>query len=80
MCNGCRGVVRYSVLSPQASAVSELKWQQLENIKAAMHKDSTYQNVTAQQLQQLMPIRVISLARAKERRAAIIKSLKAAGG
>lgn len=79
-CAGCRAAVRYSVSSPQASIAADLRWKRVEDVKATMPKDSAYQNVTAQQLQQLMPIRVISLARAKERRAAMIKGLQAAGG
>jgi hypothetical protein len=58
---------------------AEEKWKDLEAAKRVMPKDSTYQNMTAHQLRTALPVRVISLARAAERRATTIKGLSAAG-
>lgn len=54
-------------------------WQQVEACKQALPKDSTYQNLTASQLQQQLPVWVISLRRATERRQNMVLQLKQAG-
>ncbi|WIA23889.1 hypothetical protein OEZ85_013539 [Tetradesmus obliquus] len=66
-----RGVLRVKV--------PESKWKELEKAKRSMPKDTTYQNMTAQQLREELPVWVISLARATERRTTVRKVLEAAG-
>uniref|UniRef100_A0A383VT41 Glycosyl transferase family 25 domain-containing protein n=1 Tax=Tetradesmus obliquus TaxID=3088 RepID=A0A383VT41_TETOB len=66
-----RGVLRVKV--------PESKWKELEKAKRSMPQDTTYQNMTAQQLREELPVRVISLARATERRTTVSKILEAAG-
>lgn len=54
-------------------------WQPLETIKAAMPRTQLFDGWTVDTLQQELPIWVISLKRAKERRQAMIKGLETAG-
>ncbi|KAF6254370.1 hypothetical protein COO60DRAFT_1627904 [Scenedesmus sp. NREL 46B-D3] len=58
---------------------AERKWNDMETAKRHMPKDSTYQDMTPEQLRQQLPIRVVSLARETDRRTAITKTLAAAG-
>jgi hypothetical protein len=50
-----------------------------EAIKASMPRTTYFEGWTVDTLQKELPIWVLSLARAKDRREAIIKELKAAG-
>lgn len=64
---------------PQNAVEAQRKWQDVEALKLRLPVDSTYRNMTSQELQQHMPVRVISLARAVERRQTILRSLETAG-
>lgn len=57
----------------------ETVWEQREAIKASMPRTTYFEGWTVQTLQQELPIWMLSLARAKDRRQAMIKELDAAG-
>jgi hypothetical protein len=67
----CRGVVRLKV--------SSNAYEQAEAIKASMPRTTYFEGWTVDTLQQELPIWVLSLARAKDRRETMIKQLTAAG-
>lgn len=76
-----RGTLRWDVHNGCCDVERKLalKWQERESAKQHMRKDSTYQDITATQLQQQLAIRVVSLVRAQERRVSVTKVLDAAG-
>jgi hypothetical protein len=57
----------------------ETVWKEREALKASMPRTTYFEGWTVDTLQQELPIWVLSLARAKDRRAAMIEELKAAG-
>lgn len=59
--------------------LSEQEWEHVEAAKAALPKDPFFQSLTAEQLQKEIPVRVISLRRAVERRQEMVKQLTGAG-
>jgi phosphoketolase len=73
----CRGALRVDIHTGCCGA--EQRWKELEAAKRIMPKALTFQDMTPQQLREELPVRVISLARATERRTKLIKTLDAAG-
>jgi hypothetical protein len=73
----CRGALRVDIHTGCCGA--ERKWEELEAAKRMMPKAPAFQDMTPQQLRSNLPVRVISLARATERRNQLITALNAAG-
>ncbi|KAF8070959.1 glycosyltransferase 25 family member [Scenedesmus sp. PABB004] len=71
-----RGVLRLRDVSTDDV---EARWLRAEAAKAVMPKDPTWQHMTPEQLRDALPVRVISLTRAKERREVIVNQLERAG-
>jgi hypothetical protein len=73
------GVLRLDVHNGNGCCAADAKWAAVETRKRLQRKDPVYQSMTAVQLEEALPFRIISLARSTDRRAAMVKRLEAAG-
>eukprot|EP00878_Enallax_costatus_P004633 GHUV01004878.1.p1 GENE.GHUV01004878.1~~GHUV01004878.1.p1 ORF type:complete len:328 (+),score=37.26 GHUV01004878.1:228-1211(+) len=70
---------RDHVRTGQSTDVSEVQWQQAETAKARMPRDPAYLTLSSVQLQDHLPVNVLSMRRSLDRRAAMLEELRRAG-